>query len=181
MTTPTGSPPQTRLATIESYGGHPQKRDYQAQGVVNPLTDLSAAAFLRLTADVAACARVAPFCVMTVKCNDTSPAAPTVLRCQQMGAVALGGYAGGSPPNIDLPTLARTGNGAFTVTWPETTSDDYEVEADTNLVHVQASVQGSSDYVVEAEFTDERTLTIAVFESSGGPAISDATVTIEVG
>lgn len=181
MTTPSGSPAQTRLATIESYGGHPLKRDYQAQGVVNPLTDVAAADFLRLVADVAACARVAPFAVLTVQCNDTSPAAPTVARIQQMGTVALGGYAGAAPPNPDLPTLARTGDGAFTVTWPATTSDDFGVEAGTDLVHVQVTVQGNSDAVANASFSNERTLVVAVAESGGGPAIEDPIVTIEVG
>lgn len=181
MTTPTGSPAQARLATIESYGGHPQKRDYQAQGVVNPLTDVSAAGFLRMTADLAACARVASFCVLTVACNDTTPAAPTVRRCQQMGTVSAGGYAGGTPPNANLPTLARVGNGSFTVTWPTTTEDDFGVEADVDLAHIQMTVLGVAAWSVNADLTDERTLSVSVFEDDGVTAIPDAVVTIEVG
>lgn len=176
--TPTGVPAQVRSANIQDYGGHADKRNYQAQGVVNPLTDVDATQFTRITADLAACARVAPFCVITVQCNDTAPAAPTVLRALQMGVVAPTGYAGASPPDANLPTLARDGDGAFTITWPATTTDDYGVSAPVDLLNVFPGTHESSRKTLTA-WDDERTLVVIALDDAGDP-LPDAVVTIEV-
>lgn len=179
MTTPAGLPAWTRVAEIDHYGGHPEKRDFQAQGVVNPQTDVSAAAFMRMTADMAALTRVAPFCVLTVQCEDSALTAPSVVRAQQMGIVSVAGYAGASPPDVALPTLARVGDGAFTVTWPETATDDYDVSATIDLEHITATAQGVTLPRIEAEWTAPRVLTVAVF--SVDVAAANALLTIEVG
>ena len=179
MTTPAGLPAQTRTASIESYGGHLEKRDYQAMGVVNPRTDVGADGFMRMTADLAAVARVAPFCVLTVQCNDTTPAAPTVLRIQQMGIISMAGYEGDSPPNAALPTLARVGDGQFTIAWPATTTDDYGISANVDLVHFFGTPQGGAEGDADAEFSDGQTLAVHITDSGGDMA--DGIVTIEVG
>lgn len=180
MTVPAGVPAQARAASIEAYGGHSEKRNYQAQGVVNPLTDVDAAQLMRLTADLAACARVAPFCVLTVQCNDTAPAAPTVVRAQQMGITSVAGYEGDSPPDASLPTLSRDGDGAFTITWPATTTDDYGVSAAVDLAHITATAQGVLLPAVDAEILIDRKSADVVITTDGSAA-ADALVTIEVG
>ena len=75
---PSGSTPWIRTNDLTHYGGHPEKANYLSRGAIDPLTDVDASQFSRLAADVAALQRVAPFCTMTILCNDSAPAAPTV-------------------------------------------------------------------------------------------------------
>lgn len=178
--TPAGLPAWTRTSDASTYGGHPDKRDYQAQGVVNPQTDVSAAQLVALCATAAAVSRVAPFAVLTIQCNDTSPADPTVVRAQQMTAVSLSGYEGGAPTG-DFPTLSRVGDGEFDVVWPTAVEDDFGVSADVDLRHAHASVQGESDYTAVAPTrTNAYTWRFAARYDDGSP-VDDALVTIEVG
>lgn len=179
-TTPAGLPAWSRTADASVYGGHPDKRDYQAQGVVNPQTDISAAQFIRLAADVAGLSRVAPFCVLTVQCNDSSPAAPTVVRAQQMNAVSLSGYEGNSPTG-EFPTLTRVGDGQFDVEWSPAVTDDYGVSHDLDLVHAHGSVHNSAGYaVVRPARISAFAFTFSALDASN-VGIADSLVTIEVG
>lgn len=179
-TTPAGLPAWSRTADASVYGGHSDKRDYQAQGVVNPQTDVSAAQFIRLAADVAALTRVAPFCVMTVQCNDTVPDAPTVVRAQQMTAVSLAGYEGDNPTG-DFPELSRLGDGDIRVDWAETVEDDYGVSHTVSLVHAMASAQDASGYVIVTPIAggDGHSFRFRVYDSSGND-VPDALITFEV-
>jgi hypothetical protein len=179
-TTPAGLPAWSRTADASVYGGHVDKRDFEGQGPVDPQTDVSAAQFIRLAADVAALSRVAPFAVLTIQCNDTVPAAPTVVRAQQMTAVSLAGYEGASPTG-DFPTLTRVGDGEFDVVWPTSVADDYGVEQDVDLVHAHGSVHDAGTYsAVEPSRTNAYTFRFTARDDLGA-AIADALVTIEVG
>jgi hypothetical protein len=179
-TTPAGLPAWSRTADASVYGGHVDKRDFEGQGPVNPQTDVSAAQFIRLAADVAALSRVAPFAVLTIQCNDTVPAAPTVVRAQQMTAVSLAGYEGASPTG-DFPTLTRVSDGVFDVVWPTSVADDYGVEQAVDLVHAHASLQNGSAYSsVRPTRLSAISWRFAAQDDSGTP-IDDALVTIKVG
>jgi hypothetical protein len=123
---PTGHPYFTRAAGHANYGGHVDKRNHLSQGVIDPETDVSAQQLARLATDLASIARVAPFAYMVVQCNDTSPAAPTVVLANMGTGISSAGYEGDAPPS-GFPTLARVSDGRFTITFDSTYTDDYGV------------------------------------------------------
>lgn len=124
MTTPNGNPAWVRSSDFATYGGDPNKANYQSQGVVNPVTDVGAEGFSRLAADLAAVMRTAEFCSMLVQCDDATPAAPTVLNCRLMIGVTAVSYLGSAPP-AGFPTVLRNGDGDVTVTFASSYSDEY--------------------------------------------------------
>lgn len=178
-TTPEGDAPWTRSATATTYGGHSDKKDYQSLGSINPRTDFSVAQFLRMTADLSACARVAAFSSVSLTCNDTSPAAPTIDAAHQMNGVAPTGYTGDSPPS-GFPTFTRVANGSVQGVWPSAPSDDFSVSATFAIKHVRADVVNHGSYSgVEITKVSDTTFTFEAVDS-GGSAISDAEIHIEV-
>jgi hypothetical protein len=179
--TPTGAPAWSRTADAEIYGGHADKRDYQTQGVVNPKTDVSAAQFARLCADVAACARVASFCQLTLTCDDATPDDPTVNFVRQMDlGQNTAGYAGDSPPS-GFPTCTRVSDGKVQVVLASTPADDFSVSQALTTYHAQADVLGSSVFAtVHIVKVNATTWTFEAVDSSG-TAIADAQMAIEVG
>lgn len=123
---PTGAPPWLRTTSFEHYGGNANKQNYLGRGAIDALTDVAAEEFSRAMSDLAAAVRSAPFMIARVQCNDTSPAAPTILWIAMMTGVREAGYAGGSPP-AGFPSWARNGNGAVTMTLASSYADDYAV------------------------------------------------------
>jgi len=179
MTTPTGDPAWARTSDASTYGGHPEKRNYAGQDSVNPKTDVSAQEFIRLCADVAGLARVAPFAVITLTCNDTTPAAPTINSARQMNGVSTNGYPGDAAP-VGFPAGARVGDGSVTLTWPEEQLDDYGVPYDLDAVHAVASVVGEAGYGhVSITRVNGYTWTLAAIDDAGA-AIDDAQITLEI-
>lgn len=124
MSTPAGLPSWTRTATIEYYGGHPDKQNYMGQGAIDARTDVTAEQLNRLAADLAACVRVAPFCVILLTTNDTTPGPPFVQSIRMQNRVNLTGYAGDNPPP-GFPVCLRTGNGRVSITFPVSPEDDF--------------------------------------------------------
>lgn len=178
MTVPNGSPAWTRSADATVYGGHPDKRDYQGQGVVNPQTDISAAEFLRMTADLAAVVRVAPFAVLRIQCDDTTPNDPTVLSVNQQTGIVSTSYAGMSPPT-GFPTAERNGDGDITITWDSDYPDEFGEIAPVALRMGMASVTGSGAGEAVVEMVSDTAIRVRAFDDSG-VALQDTQITVEV-
>lgn len=121
---PAGAPAWTRTVVLANYGGDPNKQNYLGRGAIDAQTDVAAEEFSRMVADLAAAVRGAQFMVARVRCNDTSPAAPTIEWISMMTGVLQTGYAGGSPP-AGFPSWARNGNGAVTATFLSSYNDEY--------------------------------------------------------
>lgn len=182
--TPSGAPAWIRTNDHTTYGGDTNKTNWHTQGATNARTDVTAEAFCRLADDVAACARTAPFCVLTLTCSDTAPAAPTVSVVNQMTGVRVTSYLGSSPPT-GFPTVARNGNGDFTVTWATSYTDDYGVSGSVHIVHADAQVHGSVALIAVVVLTDtdvdtyNEAVRVRVFTTAGA-ASSNPTVTLMV-
>lgn len=171
--TPSGNPLWGgRSVSFEDYGGHASKANYQNQDVVNPRTDVGAEGFARATSDLASVGRAVDFCVFTVTCNDSSPAAPTVHAVNMMTGITTT-YAGGSPPT-GFPALARTGTGAFTVTFDSSYEDDYGVSASFGITHAWAGGHGAVSNTPTVEYTAGGVVLTVRCWAAGGTALSDA-------
>lgn len=178
-TTPTGDPLWARNSDASTYGGHPEKRNYQSQDAVNPLTDVTAEEFIRLCADVAGLASVAPFAILTLTCNDATTEDPTVNSAFQSNGVSLNGYAGGFPPT-GFPTCTRVSDGKVQVQWSQSQSDDYGVAYDLDLYHAHASVLGSSVFTSVVRVRVNGYTWTFEARDSASVAIPDAQMTIEI-
>lgn len=174
MTTPTGDPPWVRSANYATYGGHVGKHDFQQQGVVNPLTDVSAAEFMRLTNDVAAIAAPAAFAMLSLTCNDTTPAAPTINWIAAMNGRRFTSYPGGSAP-AGFPTGARSGDGRVTLTWPTLLTDSYGVQA---APYIRTAFVMCSSYRTSFTVESTRAITVAAFD--GETPLEDAEMVVWV-
>lgn len=97
MTTPTGGPAWTRSADFATYGGHLEKANFQGEPVINPKTDVDAGHLQRLSADLAALTRVAPFCQMSFSAV-AAGSTVTVHECRLMTGVTAAAYDGAAPP-----------------------------------------------------------------------------------
>lgn len=182
--TPAGTVPWSGDATAATYGGHPDKANYHGQDIINPLTDVSAAQFARLCADVAANTRTATYCTLRLTTNDTSPAAPTVEALKQMDVgVLTAPYEGDNPP-AGFPTCTRVSDGKVQIVWPSSPSDDFGVvSADAlDLQHAHGEVFGYNDYAKVKPSRAAATGSTLSFEAvdSAGTPIQDVTMMIEV-
>lgn len=175
---PSGYPLWSRTASYDVYGGHADKANYQSQGAINPKTDVTAQEFSRLVEDLAMSARVAPFCVMLLTCNDTSPAAPTVSWVHMATGIRATSYAGASPPT-GFPTCARVGDGSVTITFAASYDDAYSVSE--AFTPVQCEVFGASSGVAYCTYSiSGNIVTVSAFDSSD-VVVADAAMTVEVG
>lgn len=179
MTTPSGSPPWLRAAGIEDFGGHVAKANYGSVGVVNARTDVGAEAVMALSRDLVALVNTAPFAVIYLTCNDSSPAAPTINIVNLMTGVRATTYAGDAAP-AGFPSAARNGNGHVTITFDASYTDAYGVAGDFAIGTHSGSLNGSTAGSVSTDKTSATTLVCRAFDS-GGSAISNASMTIEVG
>lgn len=172
--TPDGYPAWVRANSHETYGGHAEKRNYQQQGVTNPLTDIGAEQYTRMAEDVAQCQRTGSFAVISFVCDDSTPAAPTV-NVLMMSGLASASYIGSSPPT-GFPAVARNSDGNFTVTFSSTATDAYGVSAAVNIAAVIASVSGGL-----ASWTRDNayTVTVACVDTSAA-ALANASGTLEL-
>ena len=170
-TIPTGAPAWVRTNTHETYGGNTEKRDYQAQGPVNPLTDVGAQQFCRMAADMQALAAVAEFATITYLCNDAAPGAPTIERYDGMAGAA--------------PTPTRNGNGDVTFVWAASYNDAYSRPGALHIVHAEVAVHGTTaahaTVVIDDSNADGLNDRVRVRAwTVGGAAKSDARVTLTV-
>lgn len=175
MTTPSGTPPWLHESDSSTYGGNTDKTNYQGQDVVNPKTDISAEAFLRLAADVAAIQRVMPLGTFGIQCDDTTPADPTVTFANLASGNGTVTYAGGSPPS-GYPTVTRVSDGRVKFTFPTSLSDDHGVNGTVHLIGAEVSVVGASgqgvgEYVLYDPNVDTYNEAVdAIFNDGGSPS-----------
>jgi hypothetical protein len=176
--TPSGLPAWSRTASHTQYGGNVDKRDYMGVGPVDALTDVSAAQFCRATADLAAAVRTLPMCVMTLLCNDTSSAAPTIEFVNMMSSVPrTTSYAGDSAP-AGFPSAARNNNGDITVTFDSSYTDEYDVEEDFAPTQANTTVHATAHRVATVAISGQ-TVRVRVYDATGA-AVSDPRVTLAV-
>lgn len=118
MTEVYGNPLWSRTASLESYGGHANKRNFGGIDVVDATTDVGADQVNRLAADMAAAALVLPLIVMPVTYYAALP-------CPVFGVSAQWGisgpYSGDSPPT-GMPEVTSTGTALY-VQLPATMAD----------------------------------------------------------
>ena len=175
--TPSGSPAWVRTVSFSDYGGHQDKRDYGGMGAINPLTDISAAEESRLYSDVAAMVRTAPFCVALIQCNDSSPAAPTVEVIDMMTGVRTTSYEGDAAP-AGFPSVARNGDGDFTITFDASYDDEYSV-AGAYAPQTAEATPNMSDANQATCTISGQTVVVRVWDDAG-VAVADALVTVEI-
>lgn len=179
---PAGLPTWTRTATIEYYGGHPNKQNHMGLGAVDARTDVTAEQICRLSADLAACVRTAPFAVITLQCNDSSPGPPQV-HVVRMQTGVTGAYTGGSPPS-GFPTFSRTSNGRVLCTFPTSPIDDF---GETIPVDIKGGMGGLKGVEGDVWVDPSNPNADAYYEAvdvkatdENGAAISNAYLTFEV-
>ncbi len=175
---PAGSPAWTRAASHTFYGGNVNKENYLSRGAIDPLTDVAAEEFSRAQSDLAACARTQPFAVITLQCNDTSPAAPTIWSVLMMTGVRLTSYPGDTPPT-GFPSGARNGTGDITLTFASSYLDEFGVSGSFAPIQAKGTGASGSTFVgVTCEISGV-TVVVRCFDSAGA-AVADKYATITV-
>lgn len=178
MTTPAGNPAWVRTSAFDTYGGDPNKANYQSQGVVNPVTDVGAEGFSRLASDVAAVARTAEFASMIIQCNDSSPAAPTIVSCRLMTGTTDISYPGNAAP-AGFPTAARNGNGDITLTFASSYLDEYGVSGGFSARDPIPSLIGTGGGTAVPELVSDTAVRVRCFNLSA-VAISNAKFSLTI-
>lgn len=171
---PTGSPSWVRNADYATYGGHTSKINYQGQGKVNARTDVDATEYARMTADLAALVRVAPFCTLTFTARDASVLDPMVNAVLMQTGVTSVAYAGNAPPS-GFPSVERVADGNYLVTFDAAYVDAYGITGAYQPVHAVGSGHGASGLDVT---TVIGVSTANVYVTSGGIAAPDEKTTI---
>ncbi len=125
--TPEGLPAWTRTAGISQYGGHVDKQNYLSRGVIDPLTDIGAEGYSRLTADLAAAAITAPMFVCTFLNALSGGDPPTIEAAFFMpyGAITIS-YVGDDPPP-GFPEAGQVGAGQVQFVFESSYVDAYGV------------------------------------------------------
>jgi hypothetical protein len=175
-TTPTGLPVWTRTSDISFYGGDANKANHQSVGVVNPKTDISAEEWCRVTADITAMARTAPFCIITFTMDDNSPGAPAVHSVNMMTGINTAGYEGDAPPT-GFPTLARVSNGRATITFASSYEDEYGVSGDLVIYHGNGTCHSTVSRTVNVEVDSGTNEVDVIVTDSSGTAVTNPKVT----
>lgn len=175
--TPNGLPAWSRSADHIVYGGNLYKTNYQSQSVVNPRTDLGAEALCRMAADLAAVVATCPMAVVTLKSNDASPAAPTILAVNMMTGVRASSYAGDAAPT-GFPSGARVSTGKNTLTFSASYADAYGIVQPFAPTHCTIGPQGTSFLDVSWSISGS-VVTLACFDATGA-ALGDRTFSVAV-
>lgn len=175
---PAGVPLWVRTVDFAHYGGNVEKANFLSRGSIDALTDVDADQFARFTADAAAIARVTPFCVLTLTCSDSSPAAPTITYVHMATGVRLVSYVGSSAPT-GFPSAARNGTGDVTITFAPSYSDAYGVAGAFSIQHVKACAVSSAVARAVPEIATATTVRLRAFDASDA-ALSNASMTLTV-
>jgi hypothetical protein len=178
---PTGDPAWVRTSSLETYGGHAEKRNHLGQGSIDALTDVSAEEFSRLTADLAAIMRTAPFGSYWFVCNDTSPAAPTIVAVNSMIGIRTTPYEGDAAPP-GFPSAVRNGTGDVTFTWDASYTDPYGVAGVFGVANPYGNATAVNGNISKLKFgytPGGLTLQVQAFDTSN-VALADALVSFSV-
>lgn len=170
--TPTGAPAWLRVNDFTSYGGDLNKRNYMAQGVTDPTSDVSAEQFSRMVEDLAMLQRVGSFGTLTYQCNDSSPGDPTIISWDGMVSAT--------------PDGTRNGDGDVTWKWAASYTDAYGVSAEFHIGHAKAGLQNATTAsAANSEISDSdadglNDTVQVVARDNLNSAIQDAIVTLTV-
>lgn len=175
---PTGVAPWTRSTDFAHYGGALDKQNYLSRGAIDALTDVDAASFARMTADMAALARVAPFAVITLVCNDAGSDPPTIEASNLMTGVRAVTYEGDSAPT-GFPSGAHNSTGSCTLTFDTSYTDSYGVLGAFSISHVKVGMIHTSVARAVAEVVTANTVRLRAFDASDAP-LSGARMILEV-
>lgn len=174
--TPTGSPAWTRTTDFSHYGGDADKANYQSQGAVDPLTDVTAEQLSRLAADLASAVRTCPFCVLTFLADDTGAGPPTVEYVNLMTGVSAASYTGDNPP-AGFPTVERSSDGIHVITLDSSYTDPYGVAGTFIPRQATASPEGSTAFDTSVVISGQ---TVTVYAIASGSPATDKRVTVKV-
>lgn len=174
---PSGQPIWLRASDFTTYGGHAEKVNHYGVGAIDALTDVDAAEFSRLTADMAAVANTAPAWIITYLCNDSVPAAPTIESVFSMFGNRLTSYAGGSPPS-GFPGATRVGTGEVVFTFAASYADPYGVSGAFTIKNPHASLTGAVSGDAVCSIVGQ-TLTVRA-STSAGAVFSNARVVLSM-
>lgn len=141
--------------SLSSYGG--EKADYEV-AVVDETTDLGAAQWNALAATVADGSRMFPRCSGVFTGHGSAPVFVS------FEAVWKGNSG-------TAPTMARSGSGVFTATFPSSVNDALGDAHTLNLTRAKAWAEGSTAYHCQASAA-ANVVTIRVFDMAG--ATNDA-------
>lgn len=181
-TTPAGLPAWSRTASIESYGGHAEKRNYMSQGAINARTDVTAEQLCRMAADLSSVVRVIPLARLVVQNNDTGAAHPAVLGAWLQSGVSSEGYDGDDPP-AGFPSVTRVSDGSLYVTFPTALTDDFGVSQN---VHIRAGLGAVSGDLADVSWiesdpnSDGNNERIAFTMQDDSGVVIDTLVTLEI-
>ncbi len=175
--TPTGSPAWLRTVAIGHYGGHASKENYLSRGAIDALTDVAAEEFVRITADLAAAVRTAPFAIITYLNQDSTLSAPLIESVFMMTGVRTTQYVGDSAPT-GFPSAVRQGTGEVTFTFASSYLDDYGVSGSYTPRSPKVTGHGSVFVEATAEVSGS-TVTVRCFDAAGS-ALGNKQVTLTV-
>lgn len=176
---PTGSPAWSRAVSFEDYGGNVDKENYLSEGAINPLTDVDAAAFSRMTSDLAAVVRTAPFLVATYSADDAGTSDPIVEFVWMMTGRVATPFLGSTPP-AGFPTFERTGDGQVTITFDATYADEYGVAYAFAPTGGHGSCRGTGTGGRNVKVQPSGQAAIVTVLDEAGAAATDQTITVEV-
>ena len=168
--TPTGAPVWVRTNDHTTYGGNINKRNYQSQGAVNALTDISAEEYVRVTADLEAIGRTSPFAIMAYDNNDSPRAPPTIRDYSAMSGSA--------------PTAVSNANGDVTFSWNGSYLDSYSVSGDIHITAATANVNSSAAEFATVELIDSDAngrndqVRVRAFDQAGTPIVTAAVILV---
>lgn len=140
------------VADLDLYGG--AKENYMP--VEDHLTDEDADDRNEYVSDVAGMTQTACRAWCAFVGNATTPTDP---------ASNVHGAVWGNSLSLK-PTVARTGAGVYTVTWPTQITDALGTVRNINLRRPWASVEGSTLYFTTATVTSPNVVTVRVFNTS---------------
>lgn len=175
---PQGLPAWLRANDFQAYGGDLNKKNFASRGAVNPKTDVDAEAFSRITADLAALSRTAPFCVMVVR-NNTVSVPPTVEFISMMTGTRTSSYEGDAPP-AGFPAVADAGTGTFIVTFDTEYADEFGVVGALTLTQPMAQLLGSVPGFCTVELLSASEVQVYSFDNTG-TALAETSVTLTLG
>jgi hypothetical protein len=179
MITPTGQPSWTRTATPDVYGAVPGLHDLGNVGAVNAKTDITAAQYTRMAADVTSAVRSAPLfwismqAVLPVLGGDYVQ----VLQCSPQWDVPSGPYSGLTPPSGSYPTVEISGT-TITLTFPDLVTtiggvdylraaDAFGVYGTCQIASADANVAGLDGAEPRATIVDGVSITLTTGASDG--------------
>lgn len=125
---PAGFPIWSRATSMQYYGGNTQKRDYVGVGAINAKTDVSAAQFARITADLEEAARMATLCRLVVSVNDGAGTSQVLFASVAWAQPMTVPYDGALAP-AGYPLIALS-SGIMKVGLPASAVDSYGTSAD---------------------------------------------------